>query len=102
MDTSATQWTYEVHQLSEGYSAIVYDENGRAVADHLREEHARLIVRAVNAHDELVEALTLARKSVAYAHKCVAEELFEPDDSIFEHPLKVIDAALARARGEQP
>lgn len=39
-------WTYEVHELSEGFSAIVYDENGHRVADHLTEEQAALIAVA--------------------------------------------------------
>lgn len=39
-------WTYEVHELSEGYSAIVYDEHGQAIADHLTEKQARLIAGA--------------------------------------------------------
>lgn len=46
-------WTYEVHELSEGYSAIVYDEHGQMIADHLTEDRARLIVAA----PELVAAL---------------------------------------------
>lgn len=43
MDKHTPEWTYEVHQLSEGYSGIVYDEHGQMVADHLSEERARLI-----------------------------------------------------------
>jgi hypothetical protein len=39
-------WSYEVHELSTGYSAIVYDERGQALADHLDEEVARLIAAA--------------------------------------------------------
>jgi hypothetical protein len=34
-------WEYEVTELSEGFAATVYDDNGRMVADHLSEEHAR-------------------------------------------------------------
>lgn len=37
-------WDYEVHELSEGYSAIVYDANGKAVADHLTEAQAKAMV----------------------------------------------------------
>jgi hypothetical protein len=49
--------TYEVHQLSTGPSAIVYDARGMAIDTHLFEEQAADIVRAVNAHAELVDAL---------------------------------------------
>lgn len=40
-------WSYEVHKLSSGYSAIVYAANGMRVGtDHLSEEDARLIAAA--------------------------------------------------------
>jgi len=42
----ATGWTCEVHELSEGFSAIVYDEHGQMVADHLDEDRALLIASA--------------------------------------------------------
>jgi hypothetical protein len=57
-----TVWTYEVHELSEGDSAIVYDERGRAVADHLSEEHARLIAAA----PEMLAALKDTRAALAF------------------------------------
>lgn len=40
------QWTYEVHELSDGISCIVYDQHGQAIADHLSEEYAKLIAAA--------------------------------------------------------
>jgi len=96
MDTSATQWTYEVHQLSEGYSAIVYDGNGHAVADHLSELHASLIVRAVNAHDDLVRQLS---------HLVRHLEPLERSGGLNVPGLATLNgarAALAKANGEQP
>lgn len=40
-------WSYEVHELSEGYSAIVYDARGQRVGtDHLSEADAALIAAA--------------------------------------------------------
>lgn len=51
-------WTVEEHELSEGFSCIVYDERGRAVADHLDHKTARLIAAApdlLNAVEALVE-----------------------------------------------
>jgi len=39
-------WTYEDHQLSEGYSGIVYDQHGMRIADHLSHSRSRLIAAA--------------------------------------------------------
>lgn len=51
-------WTYEVHELSEGMSAIIYDDTGtRARTDHLSEEAAAFIVKAVNGFDDLVNGI---------------------------------------------
>lgn len=48
-------WSYEVHELSEGYSGIVYDASGHRVGtDHLSEEDAAVIAAA----PDLLEALT--------------------------------------------
>lgn len=55
-----THWTHEVHQLSEGYSAIVYDEHGQSIADHLSEKRARLIAAAPDMLAALREALRAA------------------------------------------
>jgi len=41
-------WSYEVHELSEGYSAIIYDAKGHCVVDHLDEATANQIVKGVN------------------------------------------------------
>jgi hypothetical protein len=47
-------WTYEVHELSSGFSGIVYDAQGYCVGtDHLTEADARLIAAA----PEMLEAL---------------------------------------------
>ncbi len=49
-------WTYEVHELSEGFSAIVYAANGMRVGtDHLSEPDARLIAAAPEMAQELLE-----------------------------------------------
>lgn len=37
------EWTWEEHELSEGYSCCVYDEHGMMVADHLDRETAEKI-----------------------------------------------------------
>ena len=46
-------WTWELHELSEGPSAIVYDEHGRMIADHLTPAIAAKIAAA----PALLEAL---------------------------------------------
>ena len=48
MASDVKEWTYQVHVLLEGYSAIVYDEHGQFVADHLTKEQAKSIVAAWN------------------------------------------------------
>lgn len=52
---AAGQWSYETHELSEGYSSIVYDERGQKIADHLTEDRAALIAAA----PDLLAALEL-------------------------------------------
>ena len=56
------------------------------------EANARFIVRAVNSHDEMLEALTLARTFMVDF-----EGLPETDA---HNPLRIVDAAIAKARGE--
>lgn len=54
MPTSRAPWTYEVHELSTGFSAIVYDANGQRVGtDHLSEADAALIAAAPAMYDAL-------------------------------------------------
>jgi hypothetical protein len=65
------------------------DEN---LPDELAMEFATRIVRACNAHDELVAALEEARDVVA----CLSDRLnYNTDDA-----LKQIDAALSKARAQ--
>jgi len=71
-ETQVGGWTYEVHELSDGFSAIVYSERGYRVADHLTEATAKQIVDGVNStallrrqKEALVEALKRAEKFIA-------------------------------------
>lgn len=50
---SENEWTFEEHQLSEGFSCVVYDGHGKMVADHLDRETAA----KVSAAHEMFEAL---------------------------------------------
>lgn len=86
-------WIVADDGLKELYVALVETRLGREKPD------AELIVRAVNAHDELVEALRIARGYVKATHGTLAgvmgpENLISPD-------LAKIDAALAKAEGRE-
>lgn len=55
-----TPWAWEEHELSEGYSCVVYDANGHRVGglDHLDRETAQDIVDGVNSsHRSSVDRL---------------------------------------------
>jgi hypothetical protein len=49
--------TWELHELSSGFSAILYDEHGQAIDTHLTEQQAKTIAHRVNCFEELVAAL---------------------------------------------
>jgi hypothetical protein len=78
-------WEYEVTELSEGFAATVYDDNGRMVADHLSEEHARLIAAA----PELLALLVEIDKRV----------IFDPASGFDRGFNERIEAVLAKAGG---
>lgn len=79
-------WSYEVHELSEGYSAIVYDERGHAIADHLAEDRARLIAAA----PELLTALKDIRAELS------SNPAKEPTLRM-DIAYRIADAALSKA-----
>lgn len=84
----ATGWTCEVHELSEGFSAIVYDEHGQMLADHLDEDRALLIAAAPDMLAAL-EAITQVR--------------VQGHDNIWAGTSRcreIAATALAKARGE--
>lgn len=84
-------WTWELHELSEGPSAIVYDEHGRMIADHLTPAIAAKIAAA----PAMLEALRDARETILYLKNARWSECEGSDaDWIGE-----IDAALAQATG---
>lgn len=77
-------WTHEVHELSSGYSAIVYDANGYRLGgfDHLTEADARLIAAA----PEMLDALKRA---------VIEMEMWCPVHAAAE--IKIAKAAIAKA-----
>src|ERR1700676_3886446 len=60
---SPLPWTYETHELSTGFSSIVYCANGYGVPglSHLNEPDARLIITAVNSHAANAALLAAAK-----------------------------------------
>lgn len=75
MSAKTPAWTYEVHELSEGFSGIVYDEHGWMIADHLSEDRASLIAAAPMLKDaarDAVEAFKLLRIRLADEPEAVA------------------------------
>jgi hypothetical protein len=61
---------------------------------HESEANAARIVQCVNAHDELLAALILARN-------CMASELRLPVDECVGGDFTIINAAIAKATGSQ-
>jgi hypothetical protein len=51
-------WTHENVEYSEGYIFTVFDGNGKTVCYTTTEQQAAHIVKAVNMHHELVDALS--------------------------------------------
>lgn len=77
-------WEMEEHELSEGFSCIVYDERGIAIVDHLDRKTANLIAAAPDLYEALDEMV----------HDALAGD--PPGSPAFHQAL----AALAKARGE--
>jgi hypothetical protein len=91
----AAPWSFETHELSTGYSSIVYDANGGALADYLDEPTARLIAAA----PELYEACEFVREWLVSPF--TPEELDDPNyNATFRKAGKAVLAALAKARGQ--
>jgi hypothetical protein len=72
------------------------------IASDLSSENAAYIVRAVNCHDELVEALKRARD-----HMIMSEGVFISDGKIgqsadWAEALQQVRAAVDKAEGKQP
>ena len=54
-------WEVEIHELSEGPSAVVYDEFGQMVADHMSEGRARLVAASPDLYKAAKRALAVFR-----------------------------------------
>ncbi|HEX5320600.1 MAG TPA: hypothetical protein VFW46_15660 [Stellaceae bacterium] len=95
--SNSAPWTYEVHELSEGYSAIVYDARGNRIGgfDHLDEATARLIAAAPELYEALLGSLTIV-SAAAY------DRGLSPQATDLMHAhLRRVKAALAKAEGRQ-
>lgn len=68
-------WTWEEHELSEGYSCIVYDANGHRIgADHLSQGDAALIAAAPALYEALSPVLRGASEADYYCPDDVADD----------------------------
>lgn len=80
-------WTWELHELSGGPSAIVYDEQGHKIADHLSPEVAAKIAAA----PALLEALRKVHMSAVIIPGVPTEA------ALSVNVLKEVEAALRLA-----
>lgn len=89
-------WTVEEHELSEGFSCVVYDEHGQMIADHLSREQAHKIAAAPDLYETAEE---VARGLRAFADKL---RKYNYPAGAGGHDLLAdkLEAALAKARGE--
>jgi hypothetical protein len=85
-------WTWEEHQLSEGFSCIVYDEHGRMVADHLDRETAAKIAAAPDLSRDLQSAWAVL--SLILENGWVPEQHREPVEQCRDNA----DSTLSKAR----
>lgn len=69
----AAGWTWEEHQLSEGFSCIVYDEHGQRIADHLTVERARLICAAPDMAEACERIIGFSISQFATKDELIAE-----------------------------
>lgn len=88
-----TPWKFSPWHIEEGPSAV------RAPAGHIvcttaSDADAELIVRAVNAHDDLVKALEKAKEIIRIWHGPDAWEIYDSHSP----EMKPINAALALSR----
>lgn len=77
--------SYETHELCAGYSSTIYDGD-YAIADHLTEDQAEFIVRACNAHADLLAAAKWALETI---------------DGNYPELGEVLLAAIVKAEGEE-
>jgi hypothetical protein len=96
-------WTWEQHELSEGYSCIVYDADGRKVElDHIDAETAAVVASAFELRAAL-RSLTEAADSVKLRLCDDAEEYTDHEkhralNNLYDE-IGAAQAALANARG---
>lgn len=82
---------YELHEWSK-----TYPNDSHIVGESVDEADAAFIIKACNAHDELLSALHLARRIIT---NNVPEYLVEAWNANRDRHLAQIDAALAKAEG---
>lgn len=98
MSKTATPWKYEagtktIRSVKENYWLATMDSWDGAVDN---EANAELIITAVNSHDALVDALTLA---LPYVESALEDKGYKP--GVVDRMTKTIRAALALAEGKE-
>jgi hypothetical protein len=90
-------WTWEEHELSEGYSCIVYDQRGQAIADHLDRDTAAKIAAAPELYEALERVAKLLAQPVAAYALSMFGDMSADEVASMAHGAQ---AALSAARGE--
>lgn len=93
--------TWEEHELSEGYSSIVYDGRGMAIDKHLSAAQAEAIARMVNAHGELLALAKLLAESLRYEIKRNERSGDDEGARLKRFTLSRVEAAIAAAEGRE-
>ena len=91
-------WTWEEHELSEGYSCIVYDATGHSIGyEHLNRGGASLIAAAPELYEALERFSNLLRDETRLAGAQGRDLIMRVPGELFE----VARIALDKARGER-
>lgn len=96
----ATGWTCEVHELSEGFSAIVYDEHGQMLADHLDEDRALLIAAAPDGLAVASDICAILDGQCAHDGEALVYDDYHTIGEEVARLHEKLTAYIAKARGE--
>lgn len=102
----ATQWKYAHDNINntdiQGFiQGLILDEEGVTLAEiRTTPERLKLIVRAVNCHDELVEALIAVEDCLGHLYESGRIHYPQDDAPYIAGKLEMAQAALAKAEGK--
>ena len=87
---SDSKWSYEQHELCDGFRIVVYDENDYMVADGVSDDQANLICSAVSACKTInPENPQAAADAIADVVKTAQRFLSAPEGSIRQGDARV-------------